>query len=233
LEVDFISIHEGVDTTTANGRLVFGIFASVAEFERELVHGRVVSGLAAAKARGERLGRPTVSVDVVLRKKSVHRAYSRKFVQTARLLPPAYPWHARSRMRTAHSVLRLILILFSLAQDALRFLLLGTRSSAAIKAENIFLRKQLALYIEREAKPRRASDPTRLTMVLLSRLFAWQNALINVKPETLLGWHRKGFRLFWRWKSRPRGRLRVPGRLQELIFQMAHANPTWGRAHRC
>jgi DNA invertase Pin-like site-specific DNA recombinase len=64
LGVDFISIHEGVDTTTANGRLVFGIFASVAEFERELVRGRVVSGLAAAKARGQRLGRPTVSVDV-------------------------------------------------------------------------------------------------------------------------------------------------------------------------
>jgi putative transposase len=65
-------------------------------------------------------------------------------------------------------------------------------------------------------------------MVLLSRLCAWQNALINVKPETFLGWHRKGFRLFWRWKSRPRGRLRVPGRLQELIFQIAHENPTWG-----
>jgi DNA invertase Pin-like site-specific DNA recombinase len=64
LGVDFISIHEGVDTTTANGRLVFGIFASVAEFERELVRGRVVSGLAAAKARGQRLGRPTVPVNM-------------------------------------------------------------------------------------------------------------------------------------------------------------------------
>jgi len=61
---------------------------------------------------------------------------------------------------------------------------LGTRSSAALKAENIFLRKQLALYLEREAKPRRATGATRLSMVLLSRLFAWQNALINVKPET-------------------------------------------------
>jgi DNA invertase Pin-like site-specific DNA recombinase len=64
LGVDFISLHEGVDTTTANGRLVFGIFASVAEFERELVRGRVVSGLAAAKARGQRLGRPTITVNV-------------------------------------------------------------------------------------------------------------------------------------------------------------------------
>ena len=131
-------------------------------------------------------------------------------------------------MRIAHSVLRLVFILSSLAQDALRFLLLGTRSAAAIKAENMFLRKQLALYLEREVKPRRATDATRLSLVLLSRLFAWQDALVNVKPETFLSWHRKGFQLLWRWKSRPRGRPRVPGRLQELIFKMAHENPTWG-----
>ena len=125
-------------------------------------------------------------------------------------------------------MLRLVFILSSLVQDALRFLLLGTRSGAAIKAENMFLRKQLALYLEREVKPRRATDATRLSLVLLSRLFAWQDALVNVKPETFLGWHRKGFQLLWRWKSRPRGRPRVPGRLQELIFKMAHENPTWG-----
>jgi hypothetical protein len=52
-------------------------------------------------------------------------------------------------MRTAQFLFRLISILFALTQDALRFLLLGTRSSAALKAENIFLRKQLALYLER------------------------------------------------------------------------------------
>ena len=55
-------------------------------------------------------------------------------------------------MRTAHSVLRLVFILSSLAQDALQFLLLGTRSGAAIKAENMFLRKQLALSLEREGQ---------------------------------------------------------------------------------
>ena len=63
LGIEFISLHEGVDTSTPNGRLVFGIFASIAEFERELIRDRVKSGIAAARSKGKRLGRPRASVD--------------------------------------------------------------------------------------------------------------------------------------------------------------------------
>jgi putative transposase len=131
-------------------------------------------------------------------------------------------------MTTVSHLLHFISALFGLAQDVFRFLLLGTRSSAALKAENLFLRKQLALYVDRKAKPQRASDATPLTLVLLSRLFAWRDALINVNPDTFLRWHRKGFRLLWRWKSRPRGRPGLPLDLRQLIAQMARSNPTWG-----
>jgi DNA invertase Pin-like site-specific DNA recombinase len=63
--VQFVSLHERVDTSTPNGRLVFGIFASIAEFERELIRERVRSGIAAARAQGKRIGRPRRPVDPV------------------------------------------------------------------------------------------------------------------------------------------------------------------------
>ncbi len=63
LGIDFVSLHEGVDTSTPNGRLIFGILATIAEFERELIRDRVRSGVAAARANGKRLGRPQLVVD--------------------------------------------------------------------------------------------------------------------------------------------------------------------------
>jgi DNA invertase Pin-like site-specific DNA recombinase len=65
LGIDFVSLHEGVDTSTPNGRLVFGIFVSIAEFERELIRDRVRSGIAAARLRGRTLGRPRATADAV------------------------------------------------------------------------------------------------------------------------------------------------------------------------
>jgi hypothetical protein len=80
------------------------------------------------------------------------------------------------------------------------------RSRAQLAAENLFLRKQLALYLERQVKPRRAHDATRITLVALSRFVDWRHLLTVVKPETLIRWHRQVFRLWWRWNGRPAGR---------------------------
>jgi DNA invertase Pin-like site-specific DNA recombinase len=64
LGIQFISMHEGIDTSTPNGRLVFGIFASIAEFERDLIRERVRSGIANRKAKGLRTGRKPVKIDL-------------------------------------------------------------------------------------------------------------------------------------------------------------------------
>src|SRR5215472_2811192 len=118
--------------------------------------------------------------------------------------------------------------LSSVAYDLGRLLVLAARSRRALAAENLYLRKQLALFQERKVKPRRAHDATRLMMVILGRMFSWREALVNVKPDTFLRWHRKGYRLFWRWKSQPVGRPQIPEDLRRLIREMAAENPSWG-----
>lgn len=61
LGISFISLHEAVDTSTPSGRLIFGIFGSIAEFERSIIRERTMSGQAAAKRRGVKFGRPRVA----------------------------------------------------------------------------------------------------------------------------------------------------------------------------
>jgi putative transposase len=101
-----------------------------------------------------------------------------------------------------------------IACDLLRLVSTAVRSHAQLAAENLFLRKQLALYVERQVKPRRADDATRIALVALSWLIDWRRILTVVKPHTLIRWHRKGFQLFWRWKSLPRRRPRLPADLR-------------------
>ena len=72
------------------------------------------------------------------------------------------------------------------------------------------------------------TDAARATLALWSRVFDWKSALRIVKPETLIGWHRKGFKLFWRRKSRP-GRPPLRHDIRELIRRMAKENRTWGQ----
>ena len=105
---------------------------------------------------------------------------------------------------------RLWRFLVAISQILLAFgqlALFRLRSPRALAAENLFLRKQLALFQERRVKPHRATDSTRGVMATLSRWFDWRHALLVIKPDTLIGWHRKGVRLLWRRKSRRLGDL--------------------------
>ena len=130
--------------------------------------------------------------------------------------------------RLIHNLLQLVCAVWTLLVDGMRLLRLCLRSPAALAAENLFLRKQLAMYQERHVKPQGGTNITRFIMVWLGRWFNWRKALAVVQPETFTRWHRQGFRLFWRWKSQP-GRPPIPADLQVLIRRMARDNPTWGQ----
>jgi putative transposase len=131
------------------------------------------------------------------------------------------------RPRLLHNLIQLVCMLLLLLGDGVRSVCLCLRPSTRLAAENLFLRKQLALYQERHVKPRRATNATRLTLTWLGRWFDWRQALAVVQPETFLRWHRQGFRLFWRWTSTP-GRPPLPAALQALIRRMAQDTLTWG-----
>ncbi len=129
----------------------------------------------------------------------------------------------RLRSATIEFVRTLAGLIVTIAQYAVQ----RQRQKAALAAENLFLRKQLALYQERDAKPRRADDATRASLVWLMKYFSWRDALIVVTPATLIRWQRERFRLFWRLKSKP-GRPTVPSEVRQLIRQLALDNPSWG-----
>jgi transposase InsO family protein len=111
--------------------------------------------------------------------------------------------------------------------DLVKLVVLFLRPASAIRAENLALRKQLAAYIERGIKPRRLGQADRVSLSVLSRLFNWRDAIVIVRPSTVVRWHRLGWRILWRWKSRA-GRPRIPPELQRLIRRMASENPLWG-----
>jgi putative transposase len=96
--------------------------------------------------------------------------------------------------------------------------------------ENLALRQQLTV-LQRGSKRPRLVKADRVFWMILSRIWAgWATTLTLVQPATVIGWHRKGFRLYWRWKSRgaSRGRPKVALEARELIRRMSRANPLWG-----
>jgi putative transposase len=129
--------------------------------------------------------------------------------------------------RLFHNLIPLGCLLLMLLVDAVRFLLLCLRPSPTLAAENLFLRTQLALYQERQVKPKRALHATQMALTWLARWFDWRHALVMVPPATFPRRHRQGFRLCWHWTSRP-GRPPRPADLRTLMHRMACDNPSWG-----
>ena len=104
------------------------------------------------------------------------------------------------------------------------------KTQARLEAEIVLLRHQLSVLRQRVPSKPRLTAADRLLLVWPYRLFPCVlNAVTIVQPETIIRWHRTGFRLYWRWKSRSRGgRPRIPGEIRRLIREMSLANRLWG-----
>lgn len=105
-----------------------------------------------------------------------------------------------------------------------------THSRAALQLEILALRHQLQVLQRTRPRRVRLAKTDRWLWVLLSRIWiGWRTALVIVKPETVIAWHRRGFRLWWAWKSRRlTGRPSVPADIRTLIRTMAQTSPRWG-----
>jgi transposase InsO family protein len=112
----------------------------------------------------------------------------------------------------------------------LRVVIDGCRSRHDLALENLVLRHQLEVLLRRKAKPR-LRNRDRILLVWVRRLWpdGWARHLRIVQPETVIGWHRRGWRLYWTWRSRSRlGRPRLSMEVRELIARMSRDNPLWG-----
>src|SRR5437867_8405148 len=105
----------------------------------------------------------------------------------------------------------------------------AVRTSRELALENLALRQQLAVWKARQPGPR-LTEMDRIFWIVVSRLWKnWRSSLQVVRLETVVRWHRRGFRLYWAWKSRRRwGRPAIGRDLRDLIRQMSRANPLWG-----
>ena len=105
------------------------------------------------------------------------------------------------------------------------------KSRASLQLESIALRHQIGV-LQRSTKKRRQLNPAdRFLWVWLSRVWKdWRSSLLIVKPETVVAWHRKAFRVFWTWKIRrgKTGRPSAPREVRDLIRRMSRENPGWG-----
>src|SRR5678809_1180609 len=123
-------------------------------------------------------------------------------------------------LRPALSVLHVLAVALSVA----------FKSRATLQLENLALRHQLGVLRRSVKRPKLASADRLLWSWLCEVWSDWRSALVIVKPETVIGWHRLGFQLFWTWKVRhgQPGRPPVSKEIRQLIRKMSRENPLWG-----
>jgi transposase InsO family protein len=130
--------------------------------------------------------------------------------------------------------LRVLHHFFRLALSALHVLAAAVsaavKSRASLQLENVALRHQLSV-LRRSVKRPKLTSADRLLWAWLCQVWIdWRSSLVIVRPETVIGWHRKGFQLFWTWKVRhgQPGRPAVSKEIRQLIRKMSRENPLWG-----
>ena len=113
---------------------------------------------------------------------------------------------------------------------SLLILLFSIKLNSHLVIENLAMRQQLAI-MKQSIKWPKLRNRDRLFWVILSQLCQrWQDFLIIVKPETVIRWNKKGFKLFWKFKSKTKGRPKIDREIRKLIKKIAKANPLWGSA---
>jgi len=118
--------------------------------------------------------------------------------------------------------------MFGLSVSLLQSLKSSCRTHAQLQIEILSLRHQLAVLRRSVHRPKLHSTDRSLWILLTRFWDNWRAALMIVKPETVLDWHRQGFRLYWTWKSRHRsGRPTVAPEIRQLIRAINDANPLW------
>jgi putative transposase len=122
--------------------------------------------------------------------------------------------------------------MFDVALTLLQTVLSSFKVRRNLVLENLALRHPL-MVIRRQMERPRLTNADRAVWIFLRRFWSgWDKALVIVKPATVITWHRAGFRLYWRWRSRPKGgRPRVDAERRELIRRLWRENPTWGSPH--
>ena len=125
---------------------------------------------------------------------------------------------------------RMMRPMFALLHSLGMFIIDFFKSRRRLEAENLFLRHQLSIALRRAPPRLRLRGSDRALLVWMTRLWpSLLGAAQVVQPETILRWHRAGFKAFWRWKSRKRaGRPKIDRELRDLIRRMSKENPKWG-----